>query len=121
MSFLDALVEERIREAQRAGEFDDLPGTGKPLQLDDDRLVPEDVRVAYRVLRNAGLVPPELTARKELALAREAMTDATGDEARRRACMRLAALESKLEAEGRRLPRGAYHERIVSRFGDDAA
>ena len=40
-----------------AGAFDDLPGAGKPLDLDDDRLVPEDVRIAYRILRNAGFVP----------------------------------------------------------------
>ena len=48
MKFLDALAEDRIREAERAGQFADLPGAGKPLDLDDDRLVPEEVRVAHR-------------------------------------------------------------------------
>src|SRR5262245_59311162 len=62
----DKLVEQRIREAQEKGEFDDLPGAGRPLELDDDALVPEDLRAAYRLLRNAGFVPPELEAHGEI-------------------------------------------------------
>lgn len=53
-------MESRIAQAHEQGEFDNLPGKGKPLQLDDDRLVPEEVRAAYKVLKNAGFVPPEL-------------------------------------------------------------
>ena len=64
----ELVVEERIREAIRAGAFDDLPGAGKPLVLDDDRMVPEDVRMAYRILKNAGFVPPELETRKEASI-----------------------------------------------------
>lgn len=66
MQVLDELAERRIREAQARGEFDDLPGAGAPLALDDDALVPEDLRVAYRLLKNAGFVPPELAAQREL-------------------------------------------------------
>ena len=66
MSPFDLLAEERIREAQARGEFDDLPGSGRPLDLEDDPLVPEELRVAYRLLRNAGFVPPELEARAEI-------------------------------------------------------
>ena len=64
MLLLDYLAEEKIRDAIEAGAFDNLPGAGKPLALDDDRLVPEDLRVAYRILKNAGLVPREIEARK---------------------------------------------------------
>lgn len=56
----ETLIETRIREAYARGEFDDLPGQGKPLALDDDALVPEDVRVAYRILKNSGYVPAEM-------------------------------------------------------------
>ena len=66
MNALDALAEQRIREAQEAGEFDDLPGAGAPLELDDDALVPEELRAAYRLLKNAGFVPPELEAHREI-------------------------------------------------------
>lgn len=55
----ETLIEQRIREAAERGEFDDLPGAGQPLPLDDDLLVPEEVRVAHRILKNAGYVPPE--------------------------------------------------------------
>jgi hypothetical protein len=63
---LDLLAEQRIREAQERGEFDNLPGAGAPLALDDDALVPEELRAAYRILKNAGFVPPELDARCEI-------------------------------------------------------
>jgi len=42
MLTLDLLAEQRTREAQERGEFDDLPGAGAPLALDDDALVPEE-------------------------------------------------------------------------------
>ncbi|QBQ97693.1 DnaJ family domain-containing protein [Paraburkholderia pallida] len=58
MKLLDALVEQRIAAAAARGEFDDLPGVGAPQALDDDPFVPEEVRVANRILKNAGFVPP---------------------------------------------------------------
>ena len=60
MNYLDRIVENILAEAISKGELDNLPGTGEPLQLDDDRLIPEELRMAYRVLRNAGFVPPEV-------------------------------------------------------------
>lgn len=98
MSAWDALVEAKIVEAQRAGAFDDLPGAGKPLDLDDDRLVPEDVRVAYRILKNAGCVPADLVDRKEVADLRKLVAAIGADDpGRRRALAKLALLEARLE------------------------
>jgi len=57
---LDFLAEKKIQEAMACGEFDDLPGAGRPLDLDDDALVPEELRVAHRILKNAGVAPPEV-------------------------------------------------------------
>jgi len=57
---LDFLAEQRIAEAVSRGELDELPGAGRPLELDDDKLIPEDLRLAYRILKNAGFVPPEV-------------------------------------------------------------
>ena len=59
MGLLQQLAEARIREAIEAGELDNLAGRGRPLQLDDDRLVPEGLRAGYRLLKNAGYLPPE--------------------------------------------------------------
>ena len=54
------IIEKRIQEALDRGDFDDLPGRGKPMQIEDDSGVPEDLRLAYKVLKNADCLPPEL-------------------------------------------------------------
>jgi len=115
MQFLDRLVEQRIEAAIAAGDLDDLAGEGRPLQLDDDRLVPEDLRVAYRMLKNARFVPPELGTRAQIASVQALLRHATDSSERRRAVARLALLEAKLELDGRSLPRGAYRDRIIER------
>jgi hypothetical protein len=117
MHAFELIAEEKIRESMRAGAFDDLPGAGKPLMLDDDRLIPEDVRMAYRILKNAGFVPPELEARKEAAGLRQLLATTADDAARRRALAKLALIETQLEARGGSLPRtSVYFDRIVARF-----
>lgn len=115
MALFDSLVEQRIAAARDAGELDNLPGAGKPLDLDDDRLVPEDVRVAYRILKNAGFVPPEVDARREIASVGELMRHAVDDETRRRALAKLALITAKLEIEGRALP-AAYRDALIERL-----
>ena len=98
--FLDFLAEQKIAAAIEAGEFRDLPGQGKPLDLDDDALVPEDLRIAWRILKNAGFVPPELAERRE-AVELGALLATIDDEGeRRRAAARLALLELRREAAG---------------------
>ena len=62
----DKIVEERIRAAQRRGDFEDLEGSGKPLTLEYDANVPEELRLAYKILKNADMVPPEIELRKEI-------------------------------------------------------
>ncbi|HUU80980.1 MAG TPA: DnaJ family domain-containing protein [Acidobacteriota bacterium] len=60
------IIEQRIKEAQERGEFDDLPGRGEPLKIEDDSHIPEDLRLAYKVLKNADCLPPELELKKEI-------------------------------------------------------
>ena len=59
------IIEERIRKAQEEGEFENLPGTGKPLSLDEPN-VPEELRLAYKILKNAECLPPEIELKKEI-------------------------------------------------------
>lgn len=69
MSFalLERIAEEKIREAAARGEFDHLPGAGQPLPDEDGlALVPPDLRMAYRALKNAGYVPEEVRLRREI-------------------------------------------------------
>ncbi len=66
MSYFWRLAEERIKEAQRTGAFDNLPGKGKPLDLEDLSWVPEDLRIGYLVLKNAHVLPPEAQLLKDI-------------------------------------------------------
>jgi hypothetical protein len=68
---LERIAEERIREAVQRGEFQNLPGSGKPLELEDDQHIPADLRLAYKVLSNANCLPPELELKREIRTAEE--------------------------------------------------
>ena len=96
MDPINELVEKRIREAMERGELDALPGAGEPLPLDEERLVPEELRVAYRLLKNAGLVPPEIATRKEIASAEALLAVATDPADRSSAFRRLELLRMRL-------------------------
>jgi len=118
VGLLDSVVEQRIAQAIADGVFDHLPGAGKPLDLEDDRMVPEELRVAYRILKNAGFIPPEVEQRREVADLAVLLRHATDADDRRRAAAKLALLSAKLEVAGRALPRaGHYHDRIVDKVG----
>jgi hypothetical protein len=60
------IAEQRILEAQRAGAFDDLPGKGQPLELEDLTWVPEELRIGYCILKNAHVLPPEAELLKDI-------------------------------------------------------
>jgi Domain of unknown function (DUF1992) len=83
MDFLHALVEERIKAAQKEGVFDNLPGKGKPLNLDDDSTVPEDLRLTYKVLKNSNCLPIEMELRKESFNLRKLLNAAIDEPTRR--------------------------------------
>ena len=110
MNLLEWLAEQRLEQAAREGAFDDLPGSGKPLDLEDHALVPAELRMGYRLLKNTGFLPPELEARREAADLRALIAASSDDDARRRAVTRLALLEASLEARGAR----ASATRVIS-------
>lgn len=64
---LAQLAEAKIREAIKKGELKNLPGAGKPVEVDNMILVPYEDRLAYTVMKNAGLVPDEVNLKKEIA------------------------------------------------------
>jgi DnaJ-like protein len=105
---LDFLVEQRLEEAVSRGELENLPGEGWPLELDDDPLVPEELRVAYRILKNAGLVPPEVEAVNDIAALERLVADTGDDAARARAAKKLALLKTRIESQ--------YYVKAVARL-----
>lgn len=102
MLLLDQIAETRIREAMERGEFDNLPGQGQPLSLDDDRLVPESLRAAYRILKNAGYLPPELAIRREIRNVEQLLIITEDETERRQTRKRLNYLLSAMEAASER-------------------
>jgi hypothetical protein len=69
----DKLVEAMIKEAQERGEFDNLPGKGKPIDLTSYFETPEDIRAAQLVLKNAGIISHEVELLKEIAQLKETL------------------------------------------------
>ena len=117
MFILDVIAEERIARARDAGELDDLPGAGKPLELDDDSLVPQELRAAYRILKNAGFVPPEVEALNEATSLQRLIRCLEPGDARGAAVARLNLLCARL-GEGRRGTRidPRYLDKILERL-----
>ncbi|PFA17481.1 DUF1992 domain-containing protein [Bacillus cereus] len=61
-----SIAEERIRQAINKGDLDDIPGKGKPLQLEDLSMVPPDLRMSYKILKNARMIPVEMELQKDI-------------------------------------------------------
>jgi len=123
MLLLDRLAEENILAALRRGEFDDLPGSGRPLALDDDSALPEELRVAFRLLSNAGCLPPELHLQREIHEL-EALLQHLEDTAdARRLRRRLSWMQTRLALQGRDsnplIAEAAYREKLLRRLGRD--
>ena len=62
----EKIVEERIRKAQRKGVFENLAGSGQPLSFEEDRHIAEELRLSYKILKNADCLPPEVELKKEI-------------------------------------------------------
>jgi hypothetical protein len=110
MLALELLAERKIEEAIARGEFDDLPGAGRPLELDDDPRLPEDLRVAYRILKNAGYVPPEVQTLNQIAeLERCIAREDLDAEAVAKGVRKLALLKTRVEA--------SYYRKLLAKLG----
>lgn len=118
MWLIDQLVEARISDAQARGEFDNLPGAGKAVQLEDDFLVPEELRVAFRLLKNAGYLPPAVQLRREIAEVEQLLQLAEDVAERQSLNRRLRYLLLKLGesgAEARVMREPYYRDKLIMR------
>ena len=96
MMLIDQIAERHIQQAIDRGEFDDLPGAGRPLALEDDALIPEELRAGYRLLKNAGYLPPELQLNREIKEAEQLLACVRDGDERDRAARRLRCLRLRL-------------------------
>lgn len=120
MFLIDQIAETRIAEAIERGEFNDLPGAGKPLPFEDDSHVPQELRVAYRLLKNAGFVPPEIELRREIARAEDLIATTENTRERGKAMARLRYLNLRLNLDRRDKVdlrvQDAYYQKIQGRL-----
>ena len=79
----------------RNGDFQNLPGAGKPLKADDLSRIPEELRLAYRILKNADCLPPELDLKKEIIRAEMLLESLTDEKQRYQAIKKLNFLIMK--------------------------
>lgn len=122
MWLLDQWAERHICDAQRKGEFDNLPGSGAPLVLDDDSHIPADLRVGYRLLKNAGCLPPELEQRKEAVELTDLLKGIRKDDSRHQEISRrLRVIELRLRQAGMSTDflQSDYYESIRQRLDEE--
>lgn len=120
MDIFALIAEQRIQDAEKNGAFDNLPGKGRPLDLESDAAVPEELRMAYTVLRNAGYVPPEVADRRELDDLLDLLERCPEEREKVSQMRRLEALVFRLNRQGRSLAleaNDAYYARVLARVG----
>ncbi len=118
MTIWEELAEKAIREAQERGEFDHLPGAGKPLSLEDETFVPPELRMAYTVLKNAGFVPPEVAEQREIRSLLECV-ERESDPARALRQLRLLEvriLKAKLRSPLLTEENSRYFDKLIARM-----
>jgi hypothetical protein len=106
-------IDEQINDAMRKGQFENLPGAGKPLKLDDDAHTPEHLRMAHKMMRDNEIVPEWITEGKELDAARDKLRDDMRKAGRSNAALleRAKKLNSRILSYNLKVPRGVVHKR----------
>jgi hypothetical protein len=116
----ERIIEERIRRAQQKGKFENLEGSGKPLNFEDDSHVTEELRLAYKILKNADCLPPEIELKKEIERTEELLSGMEDTAEKYHTLKKLNFLIMKLNALGNRsieydMPQ-RYSNKLVERF-----
>lgn len=120
---LQIIAERRIAQAVQNGELKAEGWKGRPLPVEDEHLVPADMRMAFKILKNAGYLPPEIEARKEMRRLEELLAATKDEQVRLKQMQKLKVLELKLSTMRCRplhLEEGDYHRRVVEKISVSA-
>jgi GAF domain-containing protein len=93
----ERIAELRLRQAIEDGLLDDLPNRGERLDLEEYFATPEDLRVAYSILKNANCLPEEVEIKNEILALEHARARATSDSDRRRVDQQIADLTLRFD------------------------
>lgn len=109
MNCLAFIAEQRISQAIEKGELKTDGWENKPLKLDDDHLVPDDLKIAYKMLKNAGYVPPEIETRKEINRLEQLIAKTEDEHQRVQQMRKLSVLLMKID-KNRNSPANIAHD-----------
>lgn len=84
MSWVEMIADRKVRDAQEEGLFDNLPGKGRPLNLDIDSRLPPEIRIANQLMRDAGVLPEWIELEKQIRTRRQAWAERVEAYARER-------------------------------------
>ena len=118
----EKIVEERILKAQKMGEFENLPGSGKPLVFEDNRFISEELRLAYKILKNADCLPVEIELKKEIKQTEDLLAGMQETSEKYRMLKKLNFLILKLNSIkdtsiAHEMPQ-VYTGKLIERFGN---
>lgn len=116
---IQIIAERKIAQAIQNGELAVEGWQNRPLPLDDDQHVPPELRMAYKLLKNAGYLPPEIEARKEIQQLEELIAATDDEHERLRQMKKLQVLCLKCNTMRQRpihIEEGDYHRRVVERL-----
>jgi len=122
MSFLHNLAERRILDAIREGALDDLALRGQPIPREDLSGVPEELRMGYKILKNAGYLPEELQLQQEILALQDLLTACTSaeekQEAQQKLTLRRLHFDMLMEKRGSSLAIREYQAKLKDKFSD---
>lgn len=121
MSIFQKIVEKKIKRAKEEGLFDDLPGRGEPLSIEDDSHIPEDLRLVHKILKNADCLPPELQLRKEIRQMEDMLEGIPDEKEKYRQIKRINYKIMQLNMMGKGSPlleeTQVYYGKLVDKLG----
>ena len=99
MNILAFLAEQKILQAMEERDLSDTSFKYKPLPLEDDSFVPAELKIAYKILKNGGFLPPEVEERKEVKRLEDLITSTEDEHERLRQMKKLEVLLMKIDAK----------------------
>jgi len=121
MYAFEIIAERRIKEAMDRGEFDNLPGKGKPLPPDGLDNLPPDMRMAYIVLKNTNVLPEEVELRRNIGSIQHLLRICHDDEERTHLRKKLTIDQLRynmlVEKRAGRIVDHDYHYKIMEKLG----
>jgi len=122
MSILNNIAERRILEAIQEGVLDDLTLRGQPIPREDLSGVPEELRMGYKILKNAGYLPEELQLRQEILALQDMLNVCTSpedkEETKRKLSLRRLQFEMMMEKRGSSMAIREYQAKLEAKFSD---